>query len=726
MTSPGSGRGDGPSWPDNLASILSPDEFEAVKPALEFSQPLYIDELLSTGEPLGEHVTGTAGILARLRVDSDTLIAGVLHHIPHHLDVYRDKLHTGFGTVVAHLVEGVSRMSRIDILGKESGANAADQGGQVEALRKMLLAMAEDMRVVIISLADRLQTIRYVATHDFPGRLMIAHETLDIFAPLASRLGLWQIKWELEDLSFRVLEPERYKKIAGLLEDTRINRERYIGLVVEKLRHELQQAGISAEVTGRPKHIYSIHKKMKRKEVDFGEIHDARAVRILVNDVKDCYAALGVVHNLWVPVPREFDDYIAKPKGNDYRSLHTAVTGPEDKVVEVQIRTHEMHRHSEMGVAAHWRYKEGAKRDAPYEEKIAWLRQILEWKNDVDDAGELAEHFKTALFQDTIYVLTPKGKIIALPQGATPVDLAYQLHTDLGHRCRGAKVDGVMVPLDYRLQNAQRVEVIAAKHGGPSRDWLNPSLQYLGSQRARQKVRQWFNSRERDLVAQGRAIAEKELQRHGMMALALDKLAARFKFTKVEAFFAALARGEINSRQLEEALRTEPETVASTVEVAKPVARSAHQPSGGVLIVGVDKLLTLLAKCCKPVPPDPIVGFVTRGRGITIHRWECASLARLAEKSGDRLVAAQWNGNAEKGASYPVDISIKALDRHALLGDIAQVLSREKVNVIATQTQSRDATAILQFTVAISDVSQLRRILGLINSVPDVVSAERR
>jgi GTP pyrophosphokinase len=694
-----------------------------VKPALEFSQPLYVRELLSTGEPLGGHVTGTIGILARLRVDSDTLIAGVLHHVPHHLDVYRDKLHTAFGAVVAHLVEGVSRMNRIGILGKENAAHATEQGGQVEALRKMLLAMAEDIRVVIISLADRLQTIRYVATNDIPGRPMIAHETLDIFAPLASRLGLWQIKWELEDLSFRVLEPERYKKIARLLEDTRINRERYIGLVVEKLRHELQQAGISAEVTGRPKHIYSIHKKMKRKEVDFGEIHDARAVRILVNDVKDCYAALGVVHNLWIPVPKEFDDYIAKPKGNDYRSLHTAVTGPEDKVVEVQIRTHEMHRHSEMGVAAHWRYKEGAKRDAPYEEKIAWLRQILEWKNDVDDAGELAEHFKTALFQDTIYVLTPKGKIIALPQGATPVDLAYQLHTDLGHRCRGAKVDGVMVPLNYRLQNAQRVEIIAAKHGGPSRDWLNPSLEYLGSQRARQKVRQWFNSRERDLVAQGRAIAEKELQRHGMMALALDKLAARFKFTKIEAFFAALARGEINSRQLEEALRTEPETVASTVEVPK-LARSAHQPSGGVLIVGVDKLLTLLAKCCKPVPPDPIVGFVTRGRGITIHRRECASLARLAEKSGDRLVAAQWN--AEKGASYPVDISIKALDRPALLGDIAQVLSREKVNVIATQTQSRDATAILQFTVVISDVSQLRRILGLINSVPDVVSAERR
>ena len=724
ILAPDTGGAEDSSWLDNMASILSPDEFEAIRPALEFSRPLYANEFLSTGESVSKHLTGTVGILARLRVDSDTLAAGVLHDVPRYLDGYEDELHAAFGPVVAHLVEGVSRMSRIRALGKGNADNPAHQGGQVEALRKMLLAMAEDIRVVIIALADRLQTIRYAAVHDVPERPGIAQETLDIFAPLANRLGLWQIKWELEDLSFRVLEPERYKKIAGLLEDTRVNRERYIALVVEKLQHELRQAGIPAEVTGRPKHIYSIHKKMKRKDVDFREIHDARAVRVLVNDVKDCYAALGAVHNLWVPIPKEFDDYIAKPKGNDYRSLHTAVTGPEDKIVEVQIRTHEMHRHSEMGVAAHWRYKEGAKRDAPYEEKIAWLRQILEWKNDVDDAGELAGHFKTALFQDSIYVLTPKGKIIALPRGATPVDLAYQLHTDLGHRCRGAKVDGIMVPLDYPLQNAQRVEIIAAKQGGPSRDWLNPSLGYLRTQRARQKVRQWFSSREHDFVAQGRAMAEKELQRHGMVALGLDKLAARLRFVKPEVFFAALARGEINSRQLEEALRTESDIV-STAEAPKAVtAKSTHQLSDGVLIVGVDKLLTLLAKCCKPAPPDPIIGFVTRGRGITIHRQECGSLARLAAKSADRLVAAQWNTG--KGATYPVDIRIKALDRQALLGDIAHVLSRERVNVIATQTQSRNSTAILQFTVAISDITQLRRILGLIQNVPDVMSAERR
>ncbi|MDQ3187073.1 MAG: bifunctional (p)ppGpp synthetase/guanosine-3',5'-bis(diphosphate) 3'-pyrophosphohydrolase, partial [Pseudomonadota bacterium] len=606
-----------------------------------------------------------------------------------------------------------------------------DHSAQIEALRKMLLAMAEDIRVVIIALGDRVQTIRYVAASSIPGRVEIAHETLDIFAPLANRLGLWQMKWELEDLSFRIIEPERYKKIAGLLEDTRISRERYIAQVVDKLQRELQQTGIQAEVTGRPKHIYSIHKKMKRKDVDFKEIHDARAVRILVNDVKDCYAALGMVHNLWVPIPKEFDDYIARPKGNDYRSLHTAVIGPEDKVIEVQIRTHEMHRHSEMGVAAHWRYKEGARRDAKYEEKIAWLRQILEWKNDIDDAEELAEHFKIALFQDSVYVLTPQGRVIALPKGSTPVDFAYHVHTDLGHHCRGAKVDDVMVPLDYPLQNAQRVEIISAKQGGPSRDWLNPALGYLKSHRARSKVRQWFSAHKRDdSLIQGRTLVEKEFQRHGMTALALDKLAAEFRFAKVDAFLAAVGRGDITSRQLEAFLsgKAEPAvpTVTTVAEPELPPSRKAiSQSEGGVLIAGVDKLLTILAKCCKPAPPDPIIGFVTHGRGITIHRQGCASVSRLSAQSAERLVAADWD--ASKGvASYPVDVEIEAQDRTGLLSDIFAVLLREKINVTATHAQSRDLTAMMQFTLKITGLAQLRRVLGLIQNVPGVMSASRK
>ncbi len=713
-----------------ILPIFSPGEIDILRHALELSQPLYAGKYLSTGEPVNQHVLGAVPVLALLRVDSDTLVAGMLQFVPDYLDGYKEKLQTVFNSTVAHLVEGVARMGRIPMLGtRDNGGGTADRGAQVEALRKMLLAMAEDIRVVIIALAGRMQTMRYVVVNS-PGRIEIAHETLDIFAPLANRLGLWQIKWELEDLSFRILEPERYKKIARLLEDTRIIREHYIALVVDKLHRELQQTGIKAEVTGRPKHIYSIHKKMKRKEVDFKEIHDARAVRILVNDVKDCYAALGVVHNLWVPIPKEFDDYIARPKGNDYRSLHTAVIGPEDKVVEVQIRTHEMHRHSEMGVAAHWRYKEGAKRDAKYEEKIAWLRQILEWKNDIEDTGELAEHFKIALFQDSVYVLTPQGRVIALPKGSTPIDFAYHVHTDLGHHCRGAKVDDVMVPLDYPLQNAQRVEIISSKQGGPSRDWLNPALAYLRSHRARSKVRQWFSGQEReDSLAQGRALAEKELQRHGMTALGLDKLASRFKFTKLDAFLAAVSRGDINSRQLGAILSSETEPVATTGSAATgsgllTARKSIPQPSGGILIVGVDKLLTALAKCCKPAPPDPIIGFVTRGRGITIHRQGCTSLSRLSEESAERLIVADWDSS--KGASYPVDIEIEALDRQGLLRDISNILSREKINVTATHTRSRDVTATMRFTLKITGLGQLNRVLVLIQNVPGVGSASRK
>ncbi len=712
------------TWLETLTPIFSPGEIEVLAQALDFCIPLYADERLPTGELVAQHVQGVVSILASLRVDIDTLMAGVLHAVPDYMDEYEEALQGTLNPTVAHLIEGVTRMSRIRTMKARSAA--ADQHAQIEALRKMLLAMAEDIRVVIIALAERMQTMRYIAGNGVADRVEIAHETLDIFAPLANRLGLWQIKWELEDLSFRVIEPERYKKIAEMLEETRLSRERYVASLVDILQCELQRTGVKAEVTGRPKHIYSIHKKMKRKDKEFKEIHDTRAVRILVDELKDCYAALGVVHNLWTPIPKEFDDYIAKPKGNDYRSLHTTVTGPEGKVVEVQIRTHEMHRHSEMGVAAHWRYKEGAKRDARYEEKIAWLRQILEWKTDIDDAGELAEHFKTALFEESVYVLTPQGRVIALPKGSTPVDFAYHVHTDLGHHCRGAKVDDIMVPLDYTLHNAQRVEIISTRQGGPSRDWLNPGLGYLKSQHARSKVRQWFARQEREqLLTQGRATVAKELQRHGMTALGLEKLGGKFGFSKLDAFLSAVGRGDINNRQLEAFLRGE--TEQSVQSPALPVERKSATPSagkGGILIVGVDKLLTGLAKCCKPAPPDPIIGFITRGRGVTIHRQGCASLARLNDESAERLIAADWS--ISKEGRYPVDIEIEALDRQGLLRDISNVLAREKIDVTATRTRSRDDTASLQFTLKIADLAQLQRVLALIQNIPGIRSAVRR
>ncbi len=655
-----------PSWLETLTPLFSPGEIEVFAHTLDFCQPLYADKSLSTGEPVVQHVQGMVSILASLRVDIDTLMAGALYAVPDYVGEYKEALQGNLNPTVVHLVEGVARMGRIRTM-RARGGGTADRNAQIEALRKMLLAMAEDIRVVIIALAERVQTMRYVAGNGIEERVEIAHETLDIFSPLANRLGLWQIKWELEDLSFRIIEPERYKKIAVLLEETRLSREHYVALLVDILQRELQRAGIKADVTGRPKHIYSIYKKMKRKDVDFKEIYDIRAVRVLVDEVKDCYAALGVIHNLWTPIPREFDDYIARPKGNDYRSLHTAVTGPEGKVVEVQIRTYEMHRHSEMGVAAHWRYKEGAKRDARYDEKIAWLRQILEWKSDIDDAGELAEHFKIALFEESVYVLTPQGRVISLPRGSTPVDFAYHVHTDLGHHCRGAKVDDVMVPLDYTLHNAQRVEIISTRQGGPSRDWLNPALGYLKSQHARSKVRQWFARQEHEQVlTQGRATVAKELQRHGMTALGLEKLAGRFGFAKLDAFLSAVGRGDINNRQLEALLRGE--TEPSSQGPASPAEKKPVAPfggEGGILIVGVDKLLTGLAKCCKPAPPDPIIGFITRGRGVTIHRQGCASLSRLDEEGVQRLIAAEWGPSKE--GRYPVDIEIEAVEREGLL-----------------------------------------------------------
>ncbi|HET9701773.1 MAG TPA: bifunctional (p)ppGpp synthetase/guanosine-3',5'-bis(diphosphate) 3'-pyrophosphohydrolase [Burkholderiales bacterium] len=713
---------DAESWMEHFAPRLEAAEAAMVRRALDFALPLYEGKTLPTGEPVAESALGTAGILAQLRLDHESLAAAILHAVPEYLADWPEKLRTTFGGSVLALVEGVARMNQIRLL---SGAQQAggDAAAQAEGLRKMLLAMVQDIRVVIIKLAERAQALRYVVGRDVPGREVIAREARDIFAPLANRLGVWNAKWELEDLSFRVLRPDVYKQVAKMLDERRVDRERYIGEVIAALRTELERAGIRAEVRGRPKHIYSIYKKMQRKQLEFGEIYDARAVRILVDDVKDCYAALGIVHNLWTPIPKEFDDYIAKPKGNDYRSLHTAVVGPEGKAVEVQIRTHEMHQQAELGFAAHWRYKEGARHDPRYDEKIAWLRQILDWKEDVVDAEELAEQFKTALFEDAVYVFTPQGKVIDLPRGSTPIDFAYHVHTDLGHRCRGAKVDGNIVPLGYQLKNAQRVEIIAAKQGGPSRDWLNPSLGYLKSPRGRSKVRQWFKSQEHDAaLAQGRAMLEQEIKRHGLGAINFEKVAEKFGFPRLEDFLLALSRGDIKTPQLASGLREEERPPA---EEAAPVPRrrAASGTGDGILVLGVDKLLTTLAKCCRPLPPDPIIGFVSHGRGVTIHRQGCPSIERLSAQARERLIAADWGAKAV--GVYPVSLQVDANDRQGLLRDVSEVFSREKINVIATNTASRSERARMQFTVEIHDGGQLARLLALLKEVPSVIAARR-
>jgi GTP pyrophosphokinase len=599
----------------------------------------------------------------------------------------------------------------------------------------MLLAMVQDIRVVLVKLAERIQALRFLMTADEGLRRSTAREVLDLFAPLANRLGVWQLKWELEDLSLRATEPDTYKQIARLLDERREDRQHYIQNVIAVIKRELHRAGIAAEVSGRPKHIYSIYSKMRRKDVVMGEVYDIRAVRVLVEDVKDCYTVLGIVHNLWTPLPKEFDDYIAKPKPNNYRSLHTAVIGPEEKPLEIQIRTYEMHQHSEFGVAAHWRYKEGGpragRRDPGFEEKIAWLRQVLDWKDEIADAGELLQQFKSSLFTDIIYVLTPQGKVIDLPRGSTPVDFAYHVHTNLGHRCRGAKVDGVMVPLNYVLKNGQRVEIITVKHGGPSRDWLNPGLGYLVSSRAKAKVRQWFKSQQlEETVAQGRALVERELQREGLTALNLEECARGAGFEKLEDFFAAVARNEIGPRELNQIVRTvaSPPEVAPAAPAEEDVLLPRKSRSGGsgsgILIVGVDKLMTGLARCCKPAPPDPIIGFVTRGKGITIHRKSCPNVARLQGETAERLIEANWG--EQKDEVFPVDIEVIAADRQGLLRDISDVFSKEKINVTAVNTLSRQLTARMFFTVEVKSLEQLKRVLGQVEEVAGVLETRRR
>jgi GTP pyrophosphokinase len=556
---------------------------------------------------------------------------------------------------------------------------------------------------------------------------------------------VWQLKWELEDLAFRCSAPDTYKTIARQLDEKRQDREAFIAQVITQLCRELDDARIAAEVTGRPKHIYSIYRKLARKDLTLTELFDIRGVRILVDDVKDCYAALGLVHSLWTPLAREFDDYIAKPKPNNYRSLHTAVVGPDGKVLEVQIRTHEMHQQCEYGVAAHWRYKEqpgrrepaGSRRSAAFEENVArmterltWLRQILDWRDGLADIADLAEHLRSGLFEDTIYVLTPQGRVIDLPQGSTPVDFAYHVHSELGHRCRGAKVDGQMVPLNYRLDNGQTVEIVTASSGGPSRDWLNPELGYLHSGRARAKVRQWFNSQNLEVaIAQGRQVVEKLLQREGQTALGLDKLAGQLGLAKVDDLLAAVGRGELTTRQLQGGVQAlahpaepAPPVQALPPALLRPVPEATGRASGDILIVGVDKLLTGLARCCRPAPPDPIIGFVTRGKGISIHRRRCANVARLP---AERLIEAQWGADAASG-SFPVDVEVDGSADPKLMRDVLDVLSREKVRVLAARSSGRDPDTRLLYTLEVAGVNGLGRLLEQLRQIDGVSGARRR
>jgi len=679
-----------------------------------------------SGEPYYLHALAVAEILNDLNLDYETLAAAMLHDVVEDTEVTLDDIRTRFGEIIARLVDGVTKMERIGEF--QDVALGAQDHSQAESLRKLLLAMAEDVRVVLIKLADRLHNMRTLKYLDEEKQRRIARETQDIYAPLANRLGIWQIKWELEDLSLRYLEPEAYQSLANLLDEKREDREHYIAGVITRLETELGKAGITANVSGRPKHINSIWRKMQRKRVDFDQIFDMRAVRILVKEEKDCYAALGVVHGLWRHIPKEFDDYIANPKENLYRSLHTAVVGPGGHNLEVQIRTEEMHRHAELGVAAHWRYKEGRGFDPGYEEKIAWLRQLLEWRDEEHSANDFVDRFKSEAFQERVYVLTPQGRIIDLPQGSTPLDFAYAVHTEIGHRCRGAKINGRIVPLTYQLKNGEQVEVLTTRQGEPSRDWLNSHLGYLKTSRAKSRVRSWFKRQDYELnISAGRSILDREFHRLGISDLPIDKLAARFKYKQVEELLAAIGRGEITPGHLANAAnelipRQEPQEQSRPRQARKQQAATAT----GFRIRGVGNLLTSLARCCSPVPNDPIIGYITRGRGVTIHRQDCGNVLRLQGEERDRLIEVEWGATAMD--NYPVDISIEAYDRSGLLRDISTLLANEKINVtgVTTATDPRDGIARMNLSLQITDIRQLSRVLSQISQLPNVVEARRK
>ncbi len=673
-----------------------------------------------------EEGLGAARVLLGLNLDHESIAAVLLHPAVTGGTLDLETVRERFGESVGRLVEGASRMDAI----REYRARApeAERGAELarlEGLRKLLLAMAEDLRAILIRLAEQVVLLRSLREAPEEERQAVARETLDIYAPLANRLGIWQLKWELEDLSFRHLEPARYQEIARRLDERRVDRERYIGAVVDQLREALSAEGIGAEVSGRPKHIFSIWRKMQAKGLDFDQLFDVRAVRVLVDSVKDCYAALGIVHGLWQHIPKEFDDYIANPKGNHYQSLHTAVVGPGGRALEVQIRTHAMHRHAELGVAAHWQYKEGTRADAAFADKVAWVRQLLEPGGEGAGSADFLERFRTEVFHDRVYALTPKGQVIDLPRGATPLDFAYAVHTDVGHRCRGAKVGGSIVPLTYELRNGDQVEVLTTRQGAPSRDWLNQSLGFLKTSRARAKVRQWFKQQDYDkCVAAGRDQLERELRRLGVSEVGLEKLAQRLKLGKTEDLCAAVGRGEVGSAQLAGALQEEVLPRVSPLE--RPLKPARATGGGDVTIEGVGNLMTHLARCCKPVPLDPITGYITHGRGVSIHRQDCSTALRLAAADPSRVIDVSWSTGSL--STYPVDVQIEAYDRQGLLRDVSQVLANEKLNVTSVNvfTDRDTSVAHMRLTVEVPDAGRLSQLLARLNQLHNVVEARRR
>ncbi|MGV0961417.1 MAG: RelA/SpoT family protein [Limnohabitans sp.] len=720
--------------PVMLATADSAEQADTLARARAFAEPLISGESLDTGENMLTHADAVAAILADIGGSLQMQAASYLVYACPHLNKPEEVIAKAFGPHLAQLAMQTNQLVHVQRLSRAAETSAQlvdDPKLQTENVRKMLLAFSRDLRVVMLRLASRLQTLRHYAATKLPVPPALARESLQVFAPLANRLGIWQIKWEMEDLAFRFLEPVTYKEIANLLDQKRVERERYMVQLRERMQQELAAQGVQAQVDGRPKHIYSIVRKMRGKSLAFDRVFDIRALRVVVPAVSDCYQVLSWVHEHFAPIAQEFDDYIAKPKPNGYQSLHTVVRDVDGRPIEIQIRTQAMHEHAEHGVAAHWAYKEagakgyaGVSASSEYDAKIAVLRQLLAWERDLSGAGQ-----GEGLFDDRIYVLTPDAAVVELPQGATPVDFAYTVHTNLGHRCRGAKVDGAMVPLNTPLANGQTVEVSAIKEGGPSRDWLNPELGYLVSHRARAKVRAWFNAQiSAENISRGREAVEKLLQRLGRTSTKLEDLASQLGFKSAEGLFEVVGKDEYSLRNIEVLLNPpEPALLPDEYLQKKFKGAVARKSPSGVLVVGVDSLLTQLSRCCKPAPPDAISGFVTRGKGVSIHRQDCSNFRELAARHAERVIEVRWGERkAADAAVYPIDVSVEAFDRQGLLRDISEVFAKEKMNVIGVQTQSVKGTAWMTFTVEISDAAGLNKVLGTVRNVKGVRSARRR
>jgi GTP diphosphokinase / guanosine-3',5'-bis(diphosphate) 3'-diphosphatase len=715
----------------NSLPDLSPTDRSLIERAYHKAETAHAGQFRKSGEPYFTHCVAVAQILADMKLDAEAIAAALMHDLLEDTPVTKDELQHEFNKKIAALVDGVSKWKNLPI---NSGKQRTDR--ELEYIRKMLLAMSDDVRVVLVKLADRLHNMRtlgYMAEHK---QHEIARETMDIFAPLANRLGIWQIKWELEDLSFRYMEPEDYKQIAASIAERRTDREAYMQGVIQTLREELQKHGIeNPTISGRPKHIYSIYSKMRRKKLPFDQIYDVRAVRVIVNTVPQCYLVLGVVHNLWRPIPGEFDDYIAAPKDNFYQSLHTAVLDDKGKTVEVQIRTWEMHEHAEYGIAAHWRYKEGnrRKRDEDFERRLTYLRRLMEFGPSVEDPQTFVDTIKSEVFQDRVYAFTPKGDVVDLPVGSTAIDFAYHIHTEIGHRCRGARVHGRVVNLSYQLQTGDQVEIITSKRGGPSLDWLNPNLGYVKTSRARDKIRTWFRKQNREKhVLLGRELLERELKRLGLInTMSFDAVANLFSVEKVDDFLAAVGAGDINSAQITnhilEIEHKKQQEKAAAEMLLKPKLSPTPMPSrngtGAIDIMGTSGLLVNLARCCHPMPGDPIIGYITRGRGVSVHRMDCANVNGHLE--AERLVDVTW-GRADDNQRYSVPIEIIAYDREGLMRDIGTLIADEQVNITAMNVSTRQDIATLQLTVEIHSATQLARILTRLEYISNVVEVRRR